>query len=445
MRRPKEPPDIDSLFGKIDDPQILRSEEYRTFTRRCEASYWHWDRVRFAARSAGVDPDLAWLLVKLGRMQRYRYLPLAGHNSVELRYDLPDLVQRELMLIDQQLAGRFTADVEHPFSTGQRERFVISALQDEAIASSMLEGAVTTRNDAKEMLRSGRKARTTGERMVINNYQTILFIRDTKTFDLSPEYLIEIQGMLTSDTLDEPDHVGRFREKTDNVRLVDERDYEVMHVPPPAEELPHRLRVFCEFANSSSTNNEFIHPVVKACILHFQLGFDHPFCDGNGRTARAIFYWYLLRSGYWLFEFLPISPMFYASPGKYARAYLYTETDDFDLTYFLMYNLKIISRGRREFYEYVARKQSQLAQARKIFKSDPSLNHRQHDALLRMARNPDVLLTIKNHGITHGVAYGTARSDLLELAHKGYMSQHKRGNAYVFSTGPKLEALDSRP
>lgn len=37
------------------------------------------------------------------------------------------------------------------------------------------------------------------------------------------------------------------------------------------------------------------------------IAYMHPFVDGNGRTARALFYWYMLKSGYWLTEYLSIS------------------------------------------------------------------------------------------------------------------------------------------
>ena len=443
MRVPKQPPSMFSIFEARghDIAKAYSDERYREFARKCEGRYWPWDKIRFIARAARLDPELVWGIVKMGREQRYRTLPLAGHKDKKLRYVLPDMAQRELMLIDQQLAGRVGADIEQPFPTEHRERFVISALQEEAIASSMLEGAATTRRDAKRLLRSGRSPRTTAEKMVVNNYRTILFIRETRNIDLSPDYLIEIQRMLTEQTLDEPNHVGRFRTHSDHIDVVDERDDEVMHIPPPAQELGDRLERLCEFANTGPNVEPFIHPVVKACILHFQLGFDHPFCDGNGRTARALFYWHLLRSGYWLFEFLPISPLFYRSPGKYSRAYLYAETDDFDITYFLIYNLRIISRGRHELRRYLRKRQSQIAQARHLFRSDPSLNYRQQEVLLKMARNPDLVLTIANHQIGQGIAYGTARSDLLQLADSGYLRWAKMRNKFVFLQGTKLQTL----
>ena len=116
-----------------------------------------------------------------------------------------------------------------------------------------------------------------------------------------------------------------------------------------------RRRNLAAFANTNA--NPFIHPVIKAIALHFAIGFVHPFVDGNGRTARAIFYWYMLKEGYAAFEYLPISRILIRAPMNYARAYLYTETDDGDLTYFNHYQLQAILRAISSLHEYFERKE----------------------------------------------------------------------------------------
>ncbi|MEM9419801.1 MAG: Fic family protein, partial [Planctomycetota bacterium] len=384
MRKPQQAPSLNALFGKIT-PEALeqaRTDKYIDFARRASHKYYHWDKMRFVARSEKLDPEVVWLMEKLRRVPQLQDLPLRGYKGETLKYSIPPVVQEELMRVDQQLAGEFTTQDEQPLP-GQKERFIISALREEAIASSMLEGAVTTRVDAKEMLRKGRKPKTHGERMVLNNYQAINFIRDQKDVDLSPEFLLELQKILTENTLEREDEVGRFRTASDDVTVVDDRDGEIMHTPPPAEELDDRLARLCDFANQDHGQRHFIHPVVKACVLHFQVGFDHPFCDGNGRTARALFYWSMLRSGYWLFEYLPISRLIFAGAVKYARAFLYTETDDFDATYFLAYKMSVIQRARSEFNDYVARKMLAMSQARRLYAKDTRLNHRQREVVLQ--------------------------------------------------------------
>ena len=56
-------------------------------------------------------------------------------------------------------------------------------------------------------------------------------------------------------------------------------------------------------------------------------GYDHYFADGNGRIARTSFYWSMLHHGYWLAEYLAISKILRAAPGRYGDSYQYTEDD----------------------------------------------------------------------------------------------------------------------
>ena len=48
--------------------------------------------------------------------------------------------------------------------------------------------------------------------------------------------------------------------------------------------------------------------------------------------------------GYWLTEFLSISAVIQKAPAQYVRAYVFSEIDDNDVTYFLDYKLRVISR-----------------------------------------------------------------------------------------------------
>src|SRR5207302_11428896 len=127
----------------------------------------------------------------------------------------------------------------------------------------------------------------------------------------------------------------------DRVAVFDNRGA-LLHQPPPAEQLPKRLVTMCRFANSELGGAGFVHPVIRAILLHFWLGYDHPFEDGNGRTARALFYWYMRTHGYWLVEYLSISRILQNAPAKYTRAFLLTETDERDATYFIVYQLEVL-------------------------------------------------------------------------------------------------------
>ena len=167
---------------------------------------------------------------------------------------------------------------------------------------------------------------------------------------------------------------------------------EVLHVPPPAEQLPQRLIKMCRFANGQEIDT-FLHPVVRAIIPHFWLAYDHPFADGNGRTARVLFYWSMLSQGHWFAEFLAISRILQAHRGRYDRSFLYTETDDRDITYFIMEQLRVVMEAISELEGYLQRKMAEIKRTERMFRST-DLNHRQVALLSHASRHPDHPYTV---------------------------------------------------
>jgi len=343
--------------------------------------------------------------------------------------------------VDREASGRIEvprADVVNP---DQRERYVMNSLIEEAITSSQLEGAATTRRVAKEMLRSGRRPTDTSERMIVNNYLGMEFLRANTDQELSVPMLLELQRVLTDGTLDDGNAVGRFRKESDAVHVVDQRDGTIVHTPPPADELDSRVECLVEFANARD-EHQFIHPVVKAILLHFMIGYDHPFVDGNGRTARALFYWSMARSGYWLAEFLSISTIIRKSPAQYVRAYVYSETDDNDVTYFLVYNLRVISRAIQALHVYLTRKARESRALEETLRGADLahvLNHRQVALLSHVLKYPDTTYTIESHRRSHNVTYETARTDLIGLNKLGFVDANKRGRRLVYRRHPEVE------
>ena len=213
---------------------------------------------------------------------------------------------------------------------------------------------------------------------------------------------------------------------------------EVFHEPPAAEQLPERMSLMCDFANSN-TPKGFIHPVLRSIILHFWLAYDHPFIDGNGRVARALFYWSMLRHGYWLFEFVSISQIILKAPAKYGRAFLYTETDDNDLTYFILQQLNVIHRAMKELHSYIERKTAALQAVERRLHGITVLNHRQQALISHALRHPHQRYTFSSHQMSHNVVYQTARTDLLDLEQRGLLVGQKVGRTWYFKPVADIE------
>lgn len=407
---------MSKILGLLNDPAL------KAFVNKANGEYHHWDSLRRRPHPLGLSPEEGWAAVKFSRLSR-RLLPLTDVQGNAFSYWLPDHAQQTLHLVDRQGGGALAADEGTATAFAEmRDRVLIESLMEEAIATSQIEGAVTTRKVAKELLRSGRKPRNRSEQMIANGYRTIRLLRDRIDEPLTVELLHEIQRSMTLDTLDDPADAGRFRTDSDDVHIVDARDAEVVFVPPPAEQIQQRVASLLAFANAPATGDEFIHPLIRAAVLHFWLAYEHPYVDGNGRTARALFYWSMLKSRYWLFEFLTISRVIHAGAMRYYRSFVFSETDDNDLTYSLVYMLDVTRRALNDLHGRIGEMRDQQHRINAI-KVAAGLNPRQRAILDHAIRHPDQTYTFESHQTSHGITYQTARTDLIGLVDRGLLTE----------------------
>ncbi|MBI2307298.1 MAG: Fic family protein [Rhodocyclales bacterium] len=396
--------------------------------------YLHWDELRRRPAPDGLTHDEWWAAVTLSRVSLFQPLPLLDKQGEPFVFATPSPVAIDLHHIDRDAAGHIRTATGVPLHEDS-QRYLISSLIEEAITSSQLEGASTTRTVAAAMLRSGRRPRDLSERMIFNNYVAMEHLRALRDVKLTPGHVLDLHRMLTEETLADPDDAGRYR-RDDEVRVVDVRDGTPLHVPPAHAELPGRMQRLCDFANADETAQPFVHPVLRAILLHFMIGYDHPFADGNGRTARALFYWSMARSGYWLMEYTSISHILRQAPARYMRAYLHTETDKNDTTYFLLHQLRTIRQAIAALHAYVARKTREQRETERLLTASPELrgrfNHRQIALLNHALRHAGEAYRVDAHQRSHGVVYQTARRDLLDLEELGLLEKARQGNAFLF-------------
>jgi hypothetical protein len=324
MKLPEPPPQTEH-FPRKPSPETRRflvSPEGRELLAKIDREYLYWDRVKHQKIPEVASIEEIWKLVRSARFYRSHHLSLETTDGEAFHYWIPDAAMRELHHLDRNASGTMGLDTPG-LPSGASERYLISSLMEEAIASSQIEGADTTRLVAKEMLRSGKRPGNRAEQMILNNYITIGRIKELVGEPLSLGLLNSLQASMTENTLDDPDSAGRLRRPDEKIQVVDGSDGTILHIPPPAEHLESRLEKLCRFANSDE--GPFIHPVVKATLLHFWLAYEHPYVDGNGRTARALFYWYALAKGYWLLEYVSISRTILRAHRQYLRSFLYAE------------------------------------------------------------------------------------------------------------------------
>lgn len=446
MRIPEIPPSIDQILNensdKLNSTRLTDIIKLNIGLTDDKGRYLHWEKLKHVKPPGNLNNKEYWLATKLARKTIFNYLPLYDKSNKLFGFCIPDILQKELHWLDQNAAGSISMDkpITNPHT---RDTYLISSLIEESINSSQLEGASTTRDIAKEMIRKGREPKDHSEQMIYNNYNAMQTIRDYKDDELTPSLILELHHILTKGTLDDPNKSGKYRESSDDIHVIDATGTEVLHTPPKAEQLPERMQRICNFANDVS-EEKFIHPVIRAITLHFMIGYDHPFIDGNGRTARALFYWAMARHGYWLLEFVSISKIIKQAPAKYGLAYLHTETDDNDLTYFLIHQIEVIKKGIASLHEYLKRKSLELEETEVLLdnsKAKGMLNHRQLSLLKHALKNPNAMYRIQEHKASHAISYQTARMDLLNMSDKlNLLRKRKQGNGFVFVSPSDLKS-----
>ena len=443
MAKVLPPPDWHDLVAAFaaENPQRLPSLFAAGKPVDSKGRYLHWDEMRHRTPPEGLTTDEWWVGTKASRNALARPLPLTSTDGSPFRFSNVDLVQEMVHRIDQQAGGRIeTSDVATTLQS--RDRYLVSSLRvEEAITSSLLEGAATTRRVAREMLQTRRPPRDHGELMVLNNFNAMLKAEQLAltTDPLTPDNILELHKVVTEGTLEDERDAGRLQQPGEERVVIIDRDFRVLHRPPPAEELPQRVGHLCAFANGE-LDEGFIHPVVRAILIHFWIGHDHPFVDGNGRTARALFYWSMLRSGYWLAQYFSISTILRKAPGQYVESYLKSETDENDATYFVIYQLEAIERAINSLNQYIAKKAIEVAEVEQLALSVPGLNRRQIAVINAAQRDPYRSFTIDEHMFREQVTYQSARTDLLKLEELGLLTKARVGKRYEFRSEGNLSA-----
>ena len=407
------PPKIDrktlvNALLKGIDPNIMPVVD------KVNADYEYWDKAKYKKLPEGFTPQMLWTNVKASRLRS----TIPVWNKYGINLCVTSQMQRLCHEFDMKF-GSFW-EVEGDSQSAEKKYYLSSSLMEEAIYSSKMEGASTTRIVAKDMLRKKKSPQNKSQQMIVNNYNTIQYIVEHKEQPLTEELLLTIHRLMTEKTLDNPEDAGRFR-TNDKVVVADMVEGDIIYTPPSFQEIPEFVESLCNFFNNDNPRT-FIHPIIRGIIVHFMLAFMHPFVDGNGRTARALFYWYMLKEGYKLTEYMSISRVIAKSKANYEKSFRYVENDGNDMGYFVAYNLKALETSFQQLREYIQRKQ-QEKKAASTFMMAGNINYRQAIVLQRLKDEPDTIFTVKDVQEQFSVSTMTARKDLADLVQQGYLTE----------------------
>lgn len=410
---------------------ILRNPAYADLLRKIERNYLYWDKVKYLA-TGDLSALSLWHAVKLSRKLQMKTVTFGRYT---FRFAITERILALLHKFDLNFGG--TLSSEGAVSADDKKYILNSSTMEEAIASSQMEGANTTRKVAKDMLRKQATPRNKGERMIVNNYNTIRLISDISGEEFTVKQICRLHRMISNATLDDSANEGKLRDN-DDIMVMNALTGEIVHTPPSHEEIADMLEQLCRFANEDNPDT-FIHPIVRGIIIHFMLAYIHPFCDGNGRTARSLIYWYLLKNKYWFVEYLSISRIIYRNKTKYERAFLCVENDELDLTYFILYHLEVMEDAFIELKEYLNKKIRERSTISSLL-GIPGVTRRQAQILNFLDENPDKMISAKEIANKFGLTPKSIRLDLRKLSKLSLITETQvNGREHGYSRHPDIE------
>lgn len=397
------------------------------FLKETEKRYFYWSEFKHRKNPISENPLEAWKVVKAYRNLNGKKLYFGRHAFI---YNLTSYIQQDLHHFDLKLMGGL---YKNSITQQDQEEYFKNSLLEEAIASSQIEGAATTTHVARDMIKSGRRPRNESEQMIVNNYNAIREIETRLDETLSTGLILDIHQLMTTKTSANI-YAGKFRDHP--IYVTDHIDGEVAFTAPDENEVEGLISSLLHFIND---DDDFVHPIIKASVLHFIFGYIHPFGDGNGRTARALFYWYLIKKGYALLKHISISKAILDSRVNYDKAFLKTEHDGNDLTYFIMYSMKSLRVAFQNLVNFRDKKRAEQQQASKVMYDlvKKGYNKRQADLLGYLFVKPNANISIGDFAEKHDIVRQTASKDLQDLEQRGFLTKFKDGKNLFYRLNNK--------
>lgn len=397
--------------------ELLRADfDFSELVNEVNESYLYWNKAKYKTKGI-VSSELLWAAVKTKRsVGRIIHTPIADFKFLfttrmeRLCFDICNAIG------DQSHRGSLVS------SAKDFEFLMQTELSDEAISSSIMEGAVSTRKAALGIIKRKEPPKDISERMVWNNFRAMQFILDNCDKEMDEALLLEVHRIVTECTLDNPDYEIRFR-KDEDIRVVDTSKSEVVHTPPPFNKIAGAIDWLCQFINGRS--GDFVNPVIRGIVAHYALAYLHPFVDGNGRTARVLFYFCMAKAGYPFVKYISISSKISVSKSRYEASFRESESDNLDIGYFILYNLEVITDSIEWVRKKIERSKEQAR--RQSVMLNGTLSPKQSEIIGKMMSGEWLYADAASVCQQLGVSHPTAMKLLRELERLGLLIQTRQG------------------
>lgn len=409
------------MFAK-DDFEFLNSELWLKYTQQ---QYRTIDEIKYRHDQVGVSVgDWAEVKEKIVRCRKTGAIPLFLKSIDKKFWFYPaDCIYEKAHHIEKMGIALYDRIIgQQAFASD----FIIDATIEEAIASAIYEGANSTRAKAKELIESRAPPKNKDEWMLLNNYEAMMWIKQNHSQIISIDIIKEIHAIVTKNTLTEDDlnFSGKFR----NDQVFVYRETELKHEGIKHEKIEDTLK---EAIKLTTENTRYFPPLLKGVLLHYFLAYIHPFFDGNGRTARTLYYFKAIRNDLRFVEILSVSAYLKGHGKQYEKSFEKVMDNGLDLTYFIDFNLEALKTA----LEKVSAKVDFLFEINTL-KQKLKLSEQQIGLLQKMALNKFRKYDIEKYAESIGKSREVARQELKHLLDLGLLEELKVGKKFVYKVKP---------
>jgi Fic family protein len=396
-----------------DSVEFLNSDLWLSYTH---SRYLTLEEIRYRLQQKGERlRDWESTAKQIVALRKMGATPLFL-KSIEPRFWFypSDIIQKKINEVER-LGKKLFELINRNVS--MRADFLLDSTIEEAITSAIYEGAHSTRAQAEQLIASGARPKTKDEWMLINNFKAMRWIQTNHHRTLSKEMILQLHKLVTENTLegDDANFSGQFR--NDKVYVG------------PHEGINYRLieNSLDEMIELTTNNRRYFHPLVKGILIHYFIGYVHPFFDGNGRTARALFYYKAMRNELNYVELLSVSAYLKDHGEQYEKAFEKVKDNDYDITYFIDFCLDSMVSALKE----VSRKVNYLLRMTDL-KERFGLSDNQVGLLQRMALHKFRAIGAEEYAMQISKSREFARQELKQLLAAGLVTEAKSGKKLVY-------------
>jgi len=409
-----------------NDFEFLNSEVWLKYT---QARYVPLKDIKWRLEKLGIDKT-SWprLQETIERYRKVGAIPFSLKSIGENFWYFPsDSIIQKIHTIES-LGNKLFDKIEYQKTF--KEEFLVNAAVEEAITSAIYEGANSTRSKAKALIASGDQPKNKDEWMLINNYQVMLWIKKNEHLEVSKNLILKLHEIVTKNTLegDDANYCGKFRD-------------DVVYVGKKHEGIKFELidDAVSEVIETVFTHPRFLHGLIRGILLHYFIAYIHPFFDGNGRTARTLFYFKAMKHNLKFVELLSVSAHLKEHGKKYENSFDLVKENDNDITYFIDFCLDSLVAALKKVEEKV-----EYLIDIGILKDVYSLSYGQVSLLQKMALNKHCAISIEQHAEALGKSREISRRELKNLLKIGFLQEVKKGKKFVYYIQSKKLKEDVR-